>query len=604
MIFREGSCLLAVSNAKSELPAAFLQREGRLTAEQFEASLAETRQSKEHPWDQAARIATLPASHEAPLKSKYIRQIAGILAGLPPADVRFTPGNVTVDAAGAVPGPRLLIDLAAEADILFLKELCPELHPSSRVSVNQKLVDLWTPLPVSPEERGLLTVAQNNSVVSDVYSSSFLGEERVSRLLVSFCLAGFVALEHAEVAERKDHEIKLTPDEKAELESLRTLHSRLAETTYYEWLAISPQASAEQVKKEGAERIERLASPRVERLFLAREHAVLAELSEKLTEALKVLANPAQRKEYNTFVESGHRGSFLGQSKVGREQEALNDGTALLRQGKIEAALDLWEAEIAGLPAPISLIVEYVRATINVGKTSDPAVRGKVTQFLRRGLVIDPKSAPIYEALGEWMEATGQSAKALEAFRRAASFAPHSKPAREGLLRLDSANANRIGLFALHQTFEHLNYYDLLGIAPKAALKEIQAAYRECSRRFHPDRFFKSEDPETAGFANEIYKRMVKAYTTLKNAALRKEYDMELLRNLEALRPPSAGAEAATPEEDLPIPPQTQQGKKFFDMAMIAIRQGNIENAKLNLKLGLQVEPRATALKRKLEELG
>ncbi len=599
-VFHEGSVLLSTSNAKSELPGAFLQREGRFTPEQFNRYMEEISKTKESLWALAVRQAPLTPAEAVPLKAKYICEIAGTVFSAPAGDMEFQPGTAGFESAGPVHGVRFLIDAFSKTPPPLLEGLCPDLTSKNRIAVDVLAEKAWGALPLSPEERGLLTVVRTNSQVQDVYSSCFLGEARITRLLTAFWLAGLVELVPADVAELKAHEAALSAAELKERKDLLSLQARLGETPYYDWLLLSPRAGAEEIKRAGAERIERLASPQMERLFLPRERSLLLQLTDKTREAFAVLQNPAQRREYDAFVASGKRGSFLSESKVGREQELLQAGDQFLKQGKTEDALKLWESGISELPAAPSLLAAFARAALKAGKAHDIDTRNKVTSALRQGLQADPRNAVLYEVLGEWMEALDQPGRATEAFQWAVSFAPHSNPAQEGLRRLDPKNAPLLALLALAKTYERLTYYDLLGVRPKAALKEIQGAYRECTRRFHPDRFFKSEDPNARKMANEIYKRMVKAYTTLKDPSTRQEYDARLRKGEQAQEAPEADPAMQEP----PIPPKTQKGKKFFEQALLALRQGNVEHAKLNLKLGLQVEPDATAIRQKLEELG
>ncbi|MFH1017789.1 MAG: DnaJ domain-containing protein [Pseudomonadota bacterium] len=607
LVFRDGSVILAASNARSEVPGAFLQREGRFTVEQFNRHVEEARKTKTPIWELAAREAALTAAEEALLKPKYVVQIAKTVFTTAPADVEFQPGDVSAGSAASVHGVRLLIDAASDAAPGLPEGLCPDLLSQNRIAVNQVVEKAWGSLPLGPEERGLLTVVRNNSSVAEVRSASFLGEPRITRLLLAFWLAGLVSLERAAAADLREYEAKLSPTDAQERRRLLALHARRTETTYYEWLSLSPKVSLEEVRRAGSEQIEKLASPQTERLFLPPERKVLEDLAVSTREALAVLQNPPQRREYDAFLASGRRGSFASESKVGREHELLREGARLLEQGNTEEALRTWADGISELPGTVALLTEFARAALKAGKASDSGTRTKVTSALKQALEADARNAVLYEVLGEWMEALGQPARAIEAFRRAASFAPHSRPAQNGLLRLDPKNAPLLAVLALKKTYDQLTYYALLGIAPSALLKDIQAAYRQCTRRFHPDRFFKSDDAAAKDAANAIYKRMVKAYTTLKSPEKRAEYDMELKKGDQTRKAAGERSSSDFALSDIaepPAPPKTQQGRKFFDLALIALRQGNVENAKLNLKLGLQVEPEATALKQKLDELG
>ncbi|MFI3212260.1 MAG: DnaJ domain-containing protein [Eubacteriales bacterium] len=63
------------------------------------------------------------------------------------------------------------------------------------------------------------------------------------------------------------------------------------------------------------------------------------------------------------------------------------------------------------------------------------------------------------------------------------------------------------------------NYYNILGVSNTATAKEIQKAYRELARKYHPD--------VNGGNAkyDKIFTDINEAYKTLKDDEKRKEYD-------------------------------------------------------------------------------
>ena len=84
-----------------------------------------------------------------------------------------------------------------------------------------------------------------------------------------------------------------------------------------------------------------------------------------------------------------------------------------------------------------------------------------------------------------------------------------------------------------------INSYQMLGLNMNATPKEIREAYRFCSKYFHPDRFFKSSNEKLKLAMNQYYKRIVKAYTILKNPTKKAQYDQKLLGQ-DKQKPPSS----------------------------------------------------------------
>src|SRR6476620_4188939 len=65
-------------------------------------------------------------------------------------------------------------------------------------------------------------------------------------------------------------------------------------------------------------------------------------------------------------------------------------------------------------------------------------------------------------------------------------------------------------------------YYRILGIAETASDREIKAAFRTLSLRYHPDRI---RDPVSKSYSNEKMKEINEAYRVLSDSVKRKEYD-------------------------------------------------------------------------------
>ena len=70
-----------------------------------------------------------------------------------------------------------------------------------------------------------------------------------------------------------------------------------------------------------------------------------------------------------------------------------------------------------------------------------------------------------------------------------------------------------------------IDYYDLLGVDPRAAANTIKAAFKKLALKYHPD-VYKGEDAE------ERMRIILHAYQTLSDPASRRTYDLERAEHL------------------------------------------------------------------------
>jgi DnaJ-class molecular chaperone len=82
---------------------------------------------------------------------------------------------------------------------------------------------------------------------------------------------------------------------------------------------------------------------------------------------------------------------------------------------------------------------------------------------------------------------------------------------------------------------ESKNFYELLGLEPKASKEEIRTAYREIARIYHPDSNFYDEilgDVQINALDEDVFKRITEAYNTLVNEQQRAVYDQTIPKGL------------------------------------------------------------------------
>lgn len=90
--------------------------------------------------------------------------------------------------------------------------------------------------------------------------------------------------------------------------------------------------------------------------------------------------------------------------------------------------------------------------------------------------------------------------------------------------RDDVDDARRAEILALEAKIDSSNHFEFLGVTPGASPEEVRAAFREASRKFHPDRFFGKDLGPLGPKLDRIFKRLVEANQTLTDPEKRAAY--------------------------------------------------------------------------------
>jgi len=103
-------------------------------------------------------------------------------------------------------------------------------------------------------------------------------------------------------------------------------------------------------------------------------------------------------------------------------------------------------------------------------------------------------------------------------------------PVRHGpSVALEQDSALRI-LEDMLAGFKTASLYEILSISPEASSDEVQAAYHQLARQYHPDRFQSAAfSEETRAKAEQVFACINRAYFTLKDPVFRADYDEKRL---------------------------------------------------------------------------
>lgn len=120
------------------------------------------------------------------------------------------------------------------------------------------------------------------------------------------------------------------------------------------------------------------------------------------------------------------------------------------------------------------------------------------------------------------------------------------------------------------------NYYEILGVSKTASQEEIQKAYRDLIKKWHPDKFTNASESEKKK-AEEMSRQINEAYETLSDADARAKYDNPVQDSFGGGFDPS----------DL-FGGSGFGGGSFFDMFTGAPRSVRGNNVPISMKLTIQ----------------
>ena len=154
---------------------------------------------------------------------------------------------------------------------------------------------------------------------------------------------------------------------------------------------------------------------------------------------------------------------------------------------------------------------------------------------------------------------------------------------------LDPRLRTRFELEAIHELLPELTHYHLLGLKTTCAQDEVDVAFRNESRRLHPDRVAAGATPELKAKANEVFKAINEAYRLLRDPDARLFYDQQASsgqarededarRTAESIRDPAKAA-------------RTPKGEKYWKMALQCWEAKDFTGCKMQIQFALTFEP-------------
>jgi|GEM_PF-2316262 len=158
-----------------------------------------------------------------------------------------------------------------------------------------------------------------------------------------------------------------------------------------------------------------------------------------------------------------------------------------------------------------------------------------------------------------------------------------------------------IEIASLYQQLDKTDYYALLGVLPATNAGVIRKSFFKLSKDYHPDRYAIVGNAQLSKKVAKIFKCMSEAYQVILKPEKRKAYD-EILAKDEGLRLLTKSRENEGPKRvDASI--TNPQARKFYNLAVSSIGEGNYSAAKINLSLALSMAPNDATIVAKMAEV-
>jgi curved DNA-binding protein CbpA len=156
----------------------------------------------------------------------------------------------------------------------------------------------------------------------------------------------------------------------------------------------------------------------------------------------------------------------------------------------------------------------------------------------------------------------------------------------------------RVEVEVIAGMLEDLDYYRILKLKAGAPVGDVERAFADQSKAFHPDRFFGVRDPKFMRMVTAIFKRVQESYQVLRDPELKKMYDQKMgFRKAKdgtlARRPGHVGKaalekEKAAREGDEIV--EDKRARKYYDLAQIALMNQDWNGVVMNLQFATTYE--------------
>lgn len=295
------------------------------------------------------------------------------------------------------------------------------------------------------------------------------------------------------------------------IEEGKTVMRQLADSKIYAALGVKPSASEAEIEARVAEIRERFSNPPPD--MPPPQAARLSHVLRQVERAAKLFSDPMRRLHYDFRI--GHI-RFGERKAAGEDLRKLRKVWCTSRPEEAGRAKLLAEqAAHAQASGDIERAAVLASKALELDPFNEP-LREAVTQW-QRGLEVDLEEAPMPTGPPSSVNSSKPGTPPPNAPAKDSEpppAEPESDPDEPPLIREVKDLIRRMGT---------LDHFELLDLKPTASEPEIQKAFVQKTRKFHPDGFAEHSD-NVRILAGQVQARINEAYQVLRDAGRRQAY--------------------------------------------------------------------------------
>ncbi len=219
-----------------------------------------------------------------------------------------------------------------------------------------------------------------------------------------------------EVAQKEPVDEAASGSSREQLEEVVAFQEKIGGMNYYQILAISKQATEEDIKKAYFQLARRFHPDRFDRSTSAADRAKIEDVFDKITKAYHTLTNRELRKVYDVKTPAAGAADS-GKDVFKKADTKFRQAKTLFGQGRFEDAILLLEEAVR-----LNRIKGGYFLLLALSEMKIPSFRRRAEEHFLRAIELEPWNPECYVGLGILYKTEGMSLKATRQFQKALEY--------------------------------------------------------------------------------------------------------------------------------------------------------------------------------------